>query len=101
MKMPPPLWPAVYSSIRRKHSHRCQCCRKIIAEGEAVLMARVVGKATRCMHEACAAKPFGGSSLTGRDFLEGWGMEYLAACGFPEAKAFIETAPIFQPRTAA
>lgn len=100
MKMPAAIWPMTYSASRRKHSHRCQCCRKIIAEGEAVLMARVVGKATRCMHEDCAAKPFGGSTLTGRDFLEGWGMEYLAGCGWPQARAWLDAAPINKPAAA-
>lgn len=87
-----------YSSSRRKHSHRCQCCRKIIQEGDTVIMAKVVGKATRCMHEACAAKPFAASRFTGREFLEAWGMEYLAACGWEAAKAFMSESPIYQCR---
>lgn len=99
MKMPAATWPMIYWSSRRKHNHRCQCCRKIIAEGDEVLMAKVVGKASRCVHVACASRPYPtqDSPLTWRDALEGWGMEYLAACGWPEAKDFIETAPIFKP----
>lgn len=62
-----------------------------------MLMARVVGKATRCMHEDCASKPYGGTAHPGRDYLEAWGMEYLAACGWKAAKAFLETSPMFRP----
>lgn len=96
MDMPNAIWTATYKSDRRKHSHRCRYCRKIIAEGDTVVMARVVGRATRCMHEDCASKPFGGSGLTGRDFLEGWGMQYLAACGFRQAQAFMDVSPVFK-----
>ncbi|TCL70610.1 hypothetical protein [Rhizobium sp. BK251] len=95
-EMPKPFWSMTYASDRRKHSHRCQCCRKIIAEGDAVIMARVVGKATRCIHESCAKKPYGGSKFSWRDALEAWGMEYLANCGFQKAKDFVETAPIWR-----
>lgn len=99
--MPAATWPMTYSSSRRKHSHRCQCCRKVITEGELVLMAKVVGKATRCLHTACADRPYptATSQLKWRDALEGWGMEYLASCGWKAAKAFIATAPIFRPST--
>jgi hypothetical protein len=86
-----------YSSSRRKHSHRCWSCNKVVKEGETVLMARVTGKATRCMHENCAAKPYGGSDFTGRDFLEAWGMEYLANVGYEAAKLFMSSAPICRP----
>lgn len=96
MKIPDAYWSMTYSSSRRKSSHRCWSCRKVIKEGEAVVMARVVGKATRCMHESCAAKPYAASDFSGRDFLEAWGMEYLANVGYLDAKAFIDTAPIFR-----
>lgn len=93
MKMPAPYWPMTYSSSRRKHSHRCWSCNKVVKEGEEVLMARVSGKATRCMHEECASKPFS-DGFTGRDFLEAWAMEYLSAIGYPEAVSFMNSAPI-------
>jgi hypothetical protein len=93
MKMPAPYWQMTYSSSRRRHSHRCWGCNKTVKEGESVLMARVGGKATRCMHEECAAKPYA-DGFTGRDFLEAWGMEHLSAIGYQEAASFMETAPI-------
>lgn len=97
MSMPSPIWSMNYSSSRRKSSHRCWCCNKVIKEGEAVLMARVTGKATRCMHEACSEKPYGASAFSGRDYLEAWGMEYLANIGFTAAKTFMSSAPICRP----
>lgn len=97
MKMPEPVWAMTYSSSRRKHSHKCWSCNKVLKEGEAVVMARVLGKATRCMHETCAAKPYGASSFKGRDFLEAWGMEYLANVGYPAAKSFLSSAAICRP----
>ncbi len=93
MKMPVPYWQTTYSSSRRKHSHRCRGCNKVISEGETVLMARVSGKATRCMHEECASKPLA-DGFTGRDFLEAWAMEHLSRIGYPEAVSFMEAAPI-------
>lgn len=95
MKTPDAFWSMTYSASRRKHHHRCACCKRIIRDGETVLMARVVGKATRVLHEECAAKPYG-NGHTFRDGLEAWGMHYLAECGWSSAKQFIQTAPICQ-----
>jgi hypothetical protein len=94
MQMLEATWEMDYSASRRQHHHRCCSCRKIIKDGERVFMARVVGKATRCMHDSCAKSPYGFPGYTGRDFLEAWGMEYLAACGWQKAKQFLATAPI-------
>jgi hypothetical protein len=100
MKMPDAYWTVTYSSSRRKHNHRCCSCRKIIQDGETVLMARVIGKATKCMHDSCAKSPYGSPGYVGSDFLEAWGMEYLAACGWSQAKSFLNSAPICKPTAA-
>jgi hypothetical protein len=96
MKMPDPYWPMVYSSYRRKHSHRCWGCNRVVKEGESVLIARVGSKTTRCMHEECASKPYA-DGFTGRDFLEAWAMEHLSRIGYPAAVSFMATAPICRP----
>lgn len=90
MKMPSATWGLNYKADKRSHNHRCVCCNKIVAEGEFVIMARVAGDQTKVMHEPCADKPYGGSPQTGRDILEIWGMQYLAGCGYREAKKFLE-----------
>jgi hypothetical protein len=94
MKMPEPVWAMTYASSQRKHRHRCWSCNKVVKEGEAVLMARVASATTRCMHEACAARPYGGTSYDGRDFLEAWGMQYLAGVGHQAARSFLASSPI-------
>lgn len=86
MKMPAPTWTAAYSASRRKHAHRCLACNRIVAEGEAVVMARVSGGGTKAAHEACAEREHAGG-LTVRQALEQWGLEYLAATGYREARA--------------
>lgn len=62
------LWECDYGHDRRKHRHRCQCCRKIVKEGEAVTMYRFGDKKTRVLHIECAdIKPLPESSWTYRD----------------------------------
>ncbi|MCR5943944.1 hypothetical protein FG152_24535 [Ochrobactrum sp. XJ1] len=93
MKMPSPYWSMSYSASRRAHNHRCRACSKIIKDDEPVLMARVVGRATKCIHAACADRlSFNG--FNEREYLEAHGMAYLAACGWKDAQRFMETAPI-------
>jgi hypothetical protein len=45
-----------YSHSRRKHAHRCQCCSKIVQDGQQVLMYSC-GNVTRVLHLSCADKP--------------------------------------------
>lgn len=52
----PVLFEIDYQHDRRKHRHRCQCCNKIVAEGERVIMYPVSHKATRVLHVSCADK---------------------------------------------
>lgn len=96
MRMPAPYWPMTYSASRRAHHHRCACCNRIIKDGDSVLMARVA-KGTKCIHEECATCPYGTDGFNYRDGLEAWGMAYLSASGWPEAKQFVATDPIFRP----
>lgn len=96
MKMPSPVWSMTYSASRRTHRHRCACCNRIIKDGEAVLMARVA-KGTKCVHDECGTLPYGTCGFTFRDGLEAWGMAYLAASGWPEARRFMSTDPICRP----
>lgn len=45
-----------YANDRRKHKHRCQCCRKIVSIGEQVLLYRITG-GSRVLHVLCADRP--------------------------------------------
>lgn len=54
MRTPLPFWETEYKADRRKHCHRCRCCKRIIKPGERVVMARVSSKATYAMHAECA-----------------------------------------------
>lgn len=96
MKMPSPTWEATYAADRRKHRHRCRVCCRIIQPGERVLMARVCGGKTKAIHaDPCAAArtPEG---ITESDLLTAHGMEYLARCGYKEARAFLDSSPMFR-----
>lgn len=95
MKMPAPYWTVNYQVDRRNHHHRCQCCNRNIADGETVLMHRFA-KGTKALHVSCAdRKTING--FTWRELFEAHGMAYLAYSGWPDAKAWMETAPIAQP----
>lgn len=56
MQRPSP-YECVYAHDRRNHRHRCQCCNKIINEGENVVMWRISAKISRALHQNCADKP--------------------------------------------
>lgn len=53
---PPKPWEAVYAADRRKHRHRCRCCRRIIEPGDNVLMWRETARVSRAVHLDCADK---------------------------------------------
>lgn len=89
MRMPDPIWKMIYSSDRRKHSHRCRVCAKIVKQGEVVFMARVMGKKTQVIHETPCSE-FKLDGMTHYELLKYHGMMYLAACGFSEAKKWLE-----------
>ena len=42
-----------YAHDRRKHRHRCRCCRRIVEAGEAVIMIKKKDRRTWVIHEAC------------------------------------------------
>lgn len=93
MKMPSAYWIMAYTASKRKHNHRCQCCNKIVADGEQVYMARIAGFKTRVLHVDCASRiSFNG--FTCLQYLEAHGMGYLASCGWKEAKDWLIVAPI-------
>lgn len=96
--MPAAVWPMTYARSRRKHSHRCQGCRRIIQVGERVIMARVSGKTTRCAHKACAELRTAGGTCTVEELMEAQGMTYLARVGWRQAQRWIETSPLCQTR---
>ena len=98
MNLPSPYWLANYSAARRSHHHRCVACNRIVKDGEPVFMARVTGGGHKALHEGCAARRFGGfDGVTHLNALEAWGYEYLANCGWAQAKAWVETSPFFKP----
>lgn len=97
MKMPAPVWSMTYSADRRRSRHRCACgCNTIVQPGDTVLMARV-GKATRVVKAAPGHADRRHGGYTAAERLEAWGMEHLAACGWAEARRWIDTAPICKP----
>ena len=71
------LFEMTYAHDRRKHRHKCQCCGKILREGERVLMYRFGATKTRAVHLAEAEREiFEGASYSFRD---------LATChAYPE-----------------
>lgn len=83
MKTPDATFELEYKHDRRAHRHRCRCCRRILTEGERVLMARV-GRSGRtwAIHiDPCASVPFVGGFVW-RDAMEAWGQDRLRRQGF-------------------
>lgn len=84
MKHPNPIWEMDYASDRRKHRHRCICCKKIMQPGERVLMCRVRSKKSYVAHIGCASKRHVPESPnTTADVMRDWGLDYLKSCGWP------------------
>lgn len=50
------LFKVVYAHGRRKHSHRCRACWKVMSAGDPALMLRL-GRKTVVIHEECCGKP--------------------------------------------
>lgn len=44
------LWEMTYAHDRREHRHKCQCCGKIVQDGEDVVMYRFGSTRTRVIH---------------------------------------------------
>lgn len=83
MKRPEPVWETDYKSGRRKHSHRCFCCRKVIKPGERVLMCIYPGPKTRACHIDHADKPYADQDgISVRDVMRHWGLDALKLKGF-------------------
>lgn len=99
MKAPAPYWSMTYAADRRKHRHRCVCgCNQIVQPGETVFMARCVTGKTRVLKTDHADRFHSTPEVgfTALDALEARGLEYLAGCGWAEAKAAIEASPFFR-----
>ena len=60
-----------YANDRRKHRHRCHCCRRIVDAGEPVIMAKVKDRKTRVIHEACGDKRHS-ETYTWREVMAVW-----------------------------
>ena len=90
MRRPAPTWETDYRHDRRKHRHRCRCCKRVIVSGERVIMARVEAGGrftsktkTVAMHAACAERRWvPESSETGRDIMVQWGLAGLKKAGW-------------------
>lgn len=76
------LFPIMYKSDRRKHSHRCRACWKIVEDGEKVFMLRVNRKTT-VLHEACQNCGHTENN-TWLDAFTCWAIQHLIALGFAE-----------------
>ena len=70
------LFETIYAHDRRKHSHRCRCCSRIIKTGERVLM-MLVQRGTWALHAECADKPH--PVGTWRQAFEIWSSDRKAA----------------------
>lgn len=46
-------WVYQHTNARRKHSHRCRCCWKVIQPGEPVLVLRLDAHKTWMLHNSC------------------------------------------------
>lgn len=78
------MFPMVYKSDRRKHSHRCRCCWEIVEDSDAVIMLRQSHKLTWVLHDRCAHIPHTeGNSW--RDAFKCWAIKNLVALGYTEA----------------
>jgi hypothetical protein len=84
-----------YSASRRKHSHRCTVCRKIVADGAEVIMLRE-DKGSKVVHvEPCSAR----QHSPGVDHAEAfrlWGVDRNARLGFRDAQAERDAHPFFR-----
>jgi hypothetical protein len=98
MRPPSPTWELNYASDRRKHSHRCRCCDRIIQAGERVLMIRLRGfrgKKTWALHVVPCADVLHSreGGWTWRDAFEAWGTDHLIRTAWPNLPAH----PMSQP----
>lgn len=69
------VWESEYKHDRRKHRHRCRCCRRIIEAGESVVMWKHYDyrqKHAYAVHAACAETRHS-EAYTWREVIEVWG----------------------------
>lgn len=83
MRRPDPVWECEYKITRRKHRHRCFCCRRILEPGEKVLMGWVTGGSRACHieHADNLYAPEQGSE-TVREIMTIWGLRALKNRGW-------------------
>lgn len=77
----PSLFEITYAHDRRKHRHKCQCCRKIVNAGERVVMYKINHKISRVFHVACADQP-SFDNLTFRQLAQLHSDVYAQALGY-------------------
>lgn len=65
------VWDCTYRADRRKHRHRCRCCRRIIQPGAPVVMARIANRRTWVVHSECADQKHS-AALTWREVFHEW-----------------------------
>lgn len=82
MKHPNPAFEIDYRHDRRAHRHRCRCCRRVINDGERVVMTRLKGKSWAIHVSPCADLQYGSSAFVWRDAMIAWGNAHLRKLGY-------------------
>jgi hypothetical protein len=78
----PNLYECTYAHDRRNHRHRCQCCRKIINDGESVILWKASSKVSRALHIECADLPIQNLGVTNRELAQLHSDQYAKGCGY-------------------
>jgi len=100
MKAPDQSWRMTYSADRRKHSHRCVACSRIVGEGQEVIMLRQ-DRGSKVVHvDPCSTNQHSPDVTYGEAFRL-WGIERNARLGFRDAKAVVDTHRFFRAGGAA
>ena len=95
MKAPDQSWRMTYSADRRKHSHRCVQCHRIVRSGQEVIMVRR-NRGTYVVHVEPCSNLEHTNGFTYAEAFHFWGVERNAALGFREAKAVVDSHPFFR-----
>jgi hypothetical protein len=95
MQMPDQTWIMTYSADRRKHSHRCVACSRIVGEGQEVIMLRQ-DRGSKVVHLYPCSTNQHSPGVTYGEAFRLWGIERNARLGFREAKAIVDVHPFFR-----
>lgn len=93
MRRPDPTWECDYAHNRRKHRHRCVCCKRIIDAGERVLMCRK-RRGSIAVHIDCADNYHAHEDRgpTTRKVMHVWGLEALKMTGWNVSESEMQQA---------